>query len=365
MLIGLDASRAGKKVKTGTEWYSYQLILNLAKIDFKNNYTLYTRSDSLDLPPNLPKNFQIKILKWQCRFFWTHFRLSWEMLTNSPDILFVPAHSVPLIHRGRTIVTIHDLGFLHFPEVYHFLVKYYHRFSAWWSVKKAKKIITISNFTKSDILKNYKINSDKIEVIPLGINLSDFIRKVTSEDINRFNLIKPYFLYIGRLEKKKNIEFLIDTWQEFVLKNNNFDLVLIGADGYGSDRIRKKIANTKNIKILGYITESEKIVLLKKCHAFVFPSIFEGFGLPVLEAMAAGSLILCADTSSLPEVGGEAVWYFNNNNVSSLLKLMLKTTTAVNEIIKTKNLAIERAKLFTWSMTAEKTLFLLNKSKNQ
>lgn len=365
MLIGLDASRAGKKVKTGTEWYSYHLISNLAKIDFKNNYILYTSSDSLDLPLNLPKNFQIKTLNWPFRYLWTHFRLSWEMLTKPVDILFIPAHSVPLIHRGRTIVTIHDLGFLHFPELYHPLVKIYHRFSAWWSVKNAIKVITISDFTRKDILKNYKINPDKIEVIPLGINLSDFIKTFTNEDLKRLNLTKPFFLYIGRLEKKKNIDFLIATWQEFILKNNNFDLVLIGADGYGSSNIRKKIANTKNIKILGYISESEKIALLKQCHAFVFPSIFEGFGLPVLEAMAAGCLVLCAETSSLPEVGGGAVWYFNTNNVMTLLELMLKTTTAESEVIKTKNLAIERAKLFSWTMTAEKTLLVLNKSKNQ
>lgn len=363
MLIGIDASRAGKKIKTGTEWYSYHLIFNLAKIDSKNRYILYTKSDSLFLPENLPNNFQIKILKWPFKFIWTHLRLSWEMLTSPPDILFVPAHSVPLVHRNRTIVTIHDLGFLHQPEIYQPLSRFYHRLSTWWSVNKSIKIITISNFSKKDILANYNISESKVKVIPLGIDLPDFFKQ-KEINLGKFNLSKPFFLFIGRIEKKKNLDFLITTWQNFLKINQNFDLVLAGSDGYGSQEIKNKYQNLKSVKFLGYISEQEKISLLKSCHSFIFPSIFEGFGLPVLEAMATGCLVLSADNTSLSEVGGQAVWYFASNNSKALLNLLMKSVEIDQEEIKKIKLkAQERAKLFTWAITADKTLLLLNQIK--
>ncbi len=365
MLIGIDASRAGKKIKTGTEWYSYQLILQLTKIDYKNNYILYTKSDAINFPSHLPANFKIKILHWPFLFFWTHFRLSLEMLINPPDILFVPAHSVPLIHRNRTIVTIHDLGFLHFPQLYSLISRLYHRFSAWWSIKFAKKIITISNFTKQDILKNFNIDKNKIEVIPLGINPSDFYQTDNKFNLTDFKIKNKYFLYIGRIEKKKNIEFLLHTWQEFLKTNRNFSLVLAGKDGYGSQEIKNKFKNLENVIFLGYVSEQEKIFLLKNCFAFIFPSLFEGFGLPILEALAAGSLVLCANNTSLPEVGGDIVWYFDPKDQISLLKLLQK---AINlnpqEFVKYQSQAHERVKLFTWEITAKKTLWFLNQSKS-
>ncbi len=361
MFIGIDASRAGKKIKTGTEWYSYNLIVNLAKIDTTNHYILYTTDHAQFLPQNLPANFRIKILNWPFKYLWTHFRLSWEMLINSPDILFVPAHTIPLINRGCTVVTVHDLGFLHLTEIYRFITRWYLRLSTWWSVHQAQKIIAISNFTKQDILKNYNIPEDKIEVIPLGVDFNFYqTQQVDKSSLNQTITSRPYFLYIGRIEKKKNLETLAKAWQKFTHLTADYNLLLVGADGYGSQKIKNIFTDLKNVKFIGYVNEEEKKYLLKHALAFVFPSYFEGFGLPLLEAMAANCLTISADSTSLPEIGGEAVWYFQTNNDQELSVLLNQVINDQTKVKQTKLLAQSQVKNFDWLITADKTLKLFN-----
>ncbi|MFA5879282.1 MAG: glycosyltransferase family 1 protein [Candidatus Margulisiibacteriota bacterium] len=362
MLIGIDASRANKLNKTGTEWYAFHLINELKKIDLSNQYILYTREVLNSDWENLPANFSVKILHWKFKYIWTHLRLSWEMIVNPLDILFVPAHSVPLIHRRRTIVTIHDLGFLHNSEIYHPLARLYHRLSAWWSVKKATKIITISEFTKQDILQRYNCPVDKIQVIPLGIDYNFFHNKVdTTEILKHFKIFNKYFLYIGRIEKKKNIKLLITAWQLFVKKYPEYKLILAGRDGYGSEELNKEIASLPSICKLGYITEKEKVALLQSAEAFLFPSLFEGFGLPLLEAMAAGCPVISSNATSLPEVGGEACLYFNPTKADELNVLMSNLVNKNESKDYLITAGFTRAQNFSWSRLANNTLQFLIK----
>lgn len=363
MLIGIDASRANKGKKTGTEWYAYQIINNLKLIDRVNQYVLYTRESLPARPAELPDNFSTKVLHWPLVFIWTHLRLSWEMVINPPDILFVPAHSVPLIHRGRTVVTIHDLGFLHNPQIYHPLARIYHRFSAWWSVRYAFKIITISEFTKQDIIKNYKVNPDKISVIPLGLDKSKY-KIITDKNRlkqvqDKYNLTRPYFFYIGRLEKKKNIEFLINAFNQLAVDYPDYDLVLAGSLSYGGDKIMRLIKASSKVKHLGYIEEEDVPPLLNAAQAFVFPSLFEGFGLPIIQAMACGCPVISSNATSLPEVGGKAAWYINPNNRDELIALMKKM--AINNEARQQliDAGLNRAKQFDWQQVAVKTLAVL------
>jgi len=363
MIIGIDASRAGKKYKTGTEWYSYHLISYLSKIDKTNEYWLYTRKDAFDLPLNLSTNFYVKILSWPVKYIWTHLRLSWEMLINPPDILFVPAHSVPLFHRSRCVVTIHDLGFLHNPEIYQTLARFYHRFSAWWSIKFAKRIITISQFTKNDILNRFNVSSDKIAVMPLGFDKSKYRiiqdKSLLTQIKEKYNFNKPFFFYIGRLEKKKNIKLLVAAFELFLSHNPDFNLVLAGCLGFGGDDILKAIHHNDKIKYLEYIAEEDVPVILNLARAFIFPSLFEGFGLPVIQAMACGCPVICSNTTSLPEIGGQAAWYFEPDNKSELVALLKRINVDFAARQTLVNQGLKHAEQFDWLKVAEKTLKFL------
>jgi glycosyltransferase involved in cell wall biosynthesis len=203
MLIGIDASRTAKPFKTGTETYSTELIKALAKIDRQNDYILYSPKSLVDKLPKLPPNFQAKILPFGK--LWTQIRLSWEFLTHKkPDVFFVPAHTLPLVHASKNVVTLHDVGFKHFPELYTPIDLLYHNWAMGHSVKHATHIITVSEFTKKDVMANFTIDPAKITVIYEGYDEKEF--KPLKE---KKSLAKPYLLFIGRLEEKKNIVGMI------------------------------------------------------------------------------------------------------------------------------------------------------------
>jgi len=215
MLIGIDASRANKPIKTGTEWYSYHLIQWFKKLDKENHFLLYTNVQLKSGLENCPQNFKEKVLKWPPGRLWTQFRLSWEMMLNGPklDRLFVTAHVIPLIHAKKTIVTIHDIGFERFSEIYPWYDIVYHKWAIRFAKHAASKIITISEFSKKELMDVFKIKSEKIKVIYNGYDKKKY-RLYNSEEIeqvkSKYNLSKPYLIFIGRLEEKKNTPFLVE-----------------------------------------------------------------------------------------------------------------------------------------------------------
>lgn len=368
MLIGIDASRAVKTQKTGVEWYSYFLIKALTQIDQKNKYLLYLQSNAkkeknFGFDFELPKNFKVKILNWPFKFFWTLGRFSLEMFKNPPEILFIPSHVFPLILPKKSLITIHDIGFDRFPQAYSFFEKKYHRFVIKFAKKYASKIITISQFTKKELIEIYKINPEKIKVVYHGLCLEKF-KSVDNSPIISYQLpATSYFLYIGRIETKKNIINLLKAFKQILFDSRkDLKLVLVGKKGYGYQKIIETIKNLsleKQVIQLGYISEEEKIYLMKNALAFVFPSFYEGFGLPILEAMAYSLPVITSETSSLPEIAREAAFLINPYSSEKLSQAMLKITLDENlrkEMIKR---GLERVKYFSWEKCAKETLSII------
>ncbi|MCK9439314.1 glycosyltransferase family 4 protein [Patescibacteria group bacterium] len=398
MKIGIDASRANREFKTGTEWYSYYLIKNLIEIDKENKYVLYSDKvlsenflQDLNLKDN--KHVKVKILRWPFKFFWTLGRLSLEMIFSRPDILFVPAHVMPLFFPRKSITTIHDVAFvgnecLYEKEVVDFesnllkkIVKFfisiltrgkcelrasdYLNWSTRFALKRVKKVISVSNFTKKEILSNYKINPDKIAVVYNGFN-SDLYKKIEDKNILSrtlfdYGLDNPYFLYVGRIEKKKNISLLISAFNLY--KENNKEsrekLVLVGNIGFGYDEIKYMISEFdlfRDIIMLGWVEEKDMPYIFNGSKAFVFPSLHEGFGIPILQAMACGVPIIASDIDVLREVGGDSPLFFNSkdeNDLCSKMELLVDDEKKVAEMIESGFL---RAKNFSWKKCAEETL---------
>src|SRR3989338_5261861 len=307
MIIGIHAAAAFKKERTGVEEYAFRLIRYFAMLEEgkKHRFLLYTPFSPEE--SDLPRNFEIKTLRFPV--FWTQVRLALEMALNKPGALFIPAHVLPLIHPKNSVVTIHDLAFEYFPEMYPLFHRRYLRWTTKYAISKAKKIIVPSENTKSDLIKFYNAPQDKIKVIYHGAEF--FIVPDETQPI----LSEKYILYVGRIEKKKNIQGLI---RSFELAKEKYQiphkLVLAGGQGYLFEEIMKKIDNSpfkQDIILTGHLQEKQKNVFLKFADLFVFPSFYEGFGFPILEAQAAEVPVIASNVSSLPEVARERALFFD------------------------------------------------------
>lgn len=398
MIIGIDASRANLLHKTGTEWYSFYLIKNLAEIDKANTYWLYinqpARPELIDAVKDNP-NFSFKLLKWPFFSFWTLGRLTLEMLYRRPDVLFIPAHTLPLFGPRRTLNTIHDVAFVREQNLYravkaktnsagtrqliNFFVRLltlgryrsdsvdYLYWSTAFALHHAKKIIAVSEFTKQDILNLYpKTSADKISVVHNGYpdhlyrRLPENAEK-TKAVLDKYALAAPYFLYIGRLEKKKNVSALVEAFA--YLRENHPDiktkLVLIGDAGFGYDEIKYTIEEFNlNGKVImpGWVAEEDMPYVMNAAAAFIFPSKHEGFGIPVLQSLACGIPTAVSDIPVLREIAGNAALYFDQNDKRAIAEAMGRVLA--DQDLRKDLIAkgLEQVKKFSWRRCAEETL---------
>jgi glycosyltransferase involved in cell wall biosynthesis len=355
MTIGIDASQANRRIRSGTEWYAFYLIKQFGKLlgsrpDIR--VRLYFRTEPrTDLIAGLPDNFELKLLRWPIRHLWSQGRLSLEMLFDPPDILFSPAHTIPVIHPKNTFTTLHDIGFEEFPELYDRLSLWYHRFSARLAVRRARHIFTISNFTKQKIIERYDCPAEKISAIYLGYDADKFkplSREVLEPVLKKYGLeYKNYLLYVGRIEPKKNIQGTIGA---YLRSGVSQPLALAG-------RIVKKpeTENTK-VKFLGYIDEQDKPALLAGASVFVFPTFYEGFGLPIIEAQACGTPVLTSSTTSNPEIAGRGAMIVDpkdTDGVAEAISELLDSESLRRELVQK---GFENIKRFDWRETTKTTL---------
>jgi glycosyltransferase involved in cell wall biosynthesis len=358
MIIGIDGSRAFLHQRTGIEEYSYQVIKGLTgEIPSNVRVRLYVQKKrvpvSVDFP--LPANWEVEEL-WAPRF-WTQGRLSLEMLLAPVGTLFIPAHTIPLIHPKNSIVVIHGLEYEINPDWYGFFEKLYMRISILFSVRVAKTIIAVSENTKKDLIRLYNVPKERIQVIHEGFAAVEK-REQQSQ--------KETIVFIGRLEARKNVERIIESFS--LLKDKwqvPHKLLLIGRPGFGYQKIERMLASStykEEIHLLGFVTESEKTKLLAEAGVFIFPSLYEGFGLPILEAQAAGVPVITSNTSSLPEVAGAGALYVNPESVDDIAEKMYQAIIFLDE--ERSNLiqrGLENTKRFSWQKCAKdiaKTLSL-------
>lgn len=320
MVIGIDASRAFLRERTGIEEYAYQILKHLKDKLGENQVVLYLRESELNQPRidelALPKHWKVIVIRWP--IFWTQLGLSLELLLHPVDVLFVPAHTVPLIHPRDTVVTIHGLEYEFCPAAYSWWERIYMRcsirLSCWW----ARKIIAVSENTRKDLVQLYKIPAEKITVVYEGYNADSKSRNTNYKP--QTSIESPYLLFVGRLEERKNV---IGTINAFKILKETYHiphkLVLAGKPGYGYQKIQQALAASeaspqlnrdetlgisRDIIETGFVSEAEKWHLLSQADVFLFPSFYEGFGLPILEAQAAGVPVITSRAASMEEVAG-------------------------------------------------------------
>jgi len=333
MVIGIDVSRANTKNRTGVEEYVFQVCTYACMIVSEYSdvtLVLYTRESLIaDLSAVIPDTVKVKILTWPLRHFWTQIRLSWEMLTHPPDVLFVPGHVFPLIHPKKTIMTIHDIAASTFPESYSWFERWYSLWSARVAVQSLWKCIAISEFTKKEIGR-WVTNNDTVFVVPLACDdiyhVIDDIEG-TKTVVRKYGITTSFILSIGRLETKKNTVRIIQAFNN--LKSNipssfsDVQLVLVGGKGYGAERVFEEIEKSpykKDIVLLGYVDKEDLPYLLNAADVFVFPSLYEGFGIPILEAFACGTPVVTSNTTGCTEVAGDGAVRVDPLDVGSIAK---------------------------------------------
>lgn len=297
------------------------------------------------------------------RFLWTQFVLPFKVGKN--DIVYHPFQYLSLFSRAKQIITIHDFIPLYYPEVAKHQY-YYYKFIMPILLKKAYKVICISENTKNDVLKFYNIDSDKLVKIYNGYDRELFnVNNVREDILEKYNITRPYFIAVGAGYSHKNLETALNAFSKIV---NKFDseFVIVGKDSNYILKLKelvKKLHIEKQVKFIGYVPDEDLPTLYNKSKAFVYPTLYEGFGLPILEAMACETVVLTANNSSLPEVYGDAALDFDakdEKEIVNKMKLVLTDSKLREKLIKLSKKQIAK---FTWDNTAEGVVKIVEKFK--
>jgi len=373
MEIGINIKAALVKKRTGVEEYVYNLIKSIIALNPKDEIflfgdrplTSYEIEEFLGL--NLPANIHYCFLK--SKYLWTQGRLALELLKKPLDVFFNPVHVLPRFSPRRSTVTIHDLAFEIFPETYNPLHLRYLRHVTSRSVESARHIIAVSHNTKEDIMRFFDVPAEKIQVIYHGFSSSkrpedpkqmDFV--IQGEEFLRGS---PYLLFLGRLELKKNLIRSLNAF--FKLKEEKgipHKFVLAGEKGFGWKRINKVLDRSpyrKDVIMPGHLSGEQKERLLRGASILVMLSLYEGFGLPVLEAQGRGVPVIASNCSALPEVAGKGALLvnpFDENEIKSGIWKIIRSQEIAEYYIRK---GYENIKRFNWGKTAQKTLELIKK----
>lgn len=370
MWIGVEASRANRAHRTGVEWYACHLMRELARLPESKNHlwTAYTETPlRSDLRAWVP-DWEERVLRWPPKYLWTQVRLSREMQLRPPQVLFVPAHVLPRVLPQKTVVTVHDVGFRRFPKLYKPIQVAYHEIMTRDIVRSNAKIITVSEFSKREIVELYHASPDQVTVTPLGLDTDRYCPQ-TEETKQRlrqkYGIDRPFLLFVGRLEEKKNVFRLVQAFCEAMeASNGEALLVLAGIAGKGWDRVEAWLAThprRHQVRVLGYLPEEDHPGLVAAADWYVQASIYEGFGLPVLEAMACGTPVLCSNAGSLPEIVGpaKALFFSPFDHAEMTERIMEAFRLSSDQHIDMVRRGREHAPKFTWKRTAEMTLPVL------
>lgn len=370
MIIGVDAgclSIRDRRLKVGVYRLSFNLLNNLSQIDKTNRYLLYSFSPiSQEILSYFGTNMENKVLR--PRRFWLTVRVSLEFLLKKPDIFLGLSQSLPLFHPLKSIVFIYDLAFEYHPDCYPGSFNRLSRQTR-YAVRHSDRIVTTSHSTKADLVKLYGIDEKGIEIIYPGVDsiFSPQPPKKVDRIKEKYRLEKPYFLFVGSLKPIKNIPRIIDGFYKFLRQiKKSYQLVIVGSNFWLDKKITKRIKQLKmekEIVNLGYLPVQELPGIYTGAFVFVSPSLYEGFGLPLLEAMACGTPIITSNVGSMPEVVGDAAFLVNPENIDEISNALIEITksSSLRDALRRKGL--KRVKKFTWNRFATNVLSLIHNLK--
>ncbi|MCY4063281.1 MAG: glycosyltransferase family 1 protein [Chloroflexi bacterium] len=358
--IAIDASRTTRPQPTGTENYALRLIQALIAANESRAepylFSLYFR----DTPPadlfansDLVEEIVIPFPR-----LWTHLRFATALLRARPDITFVPAHTLPFVFPGAGLVTVHDLGYRLYPEAHSRVQRAYLELSTRLSQRRAALVLADSEATAADLNRFYGTRIEKIRVVYPGLDGAALKSSAQIMEATRakYQLPARYFVFLGTLQPRKNIGRIVKAFRRWQREHDdgNIALVLAGAEGWLFDA--SWLEGARNIIVTGYIDEADKGSLLAGAIALVFPSLYEGFGFPAVEAMHCGTPVIASETSSLPELVGDAGLLVDPLNVPAIAEAMGRCSddAALRKLLIKRG--YRRAKQFTWDAAAQQVM---------
>lgn len=374
MKIGIEAQRLFRKKKHGMDMVVLELIKNLQKIDHSNEYVVFVKPD-VD-SACLPSATNFKVVELTSKFGypgWEQIELPKAAYREGCDVLHCTSNTGPLFCKVPLVTTLHDIIYLESISIfkkdgtwYQKLGNMYRRYFVPPVIKKSKKVITVSNYEKNRIAKFFGFEDDRLTAIYNGVG--EHFKKITDIDDlgsvkKEFNLPDHYFFFLGNTDPKKNTKGVLKAFADFnKIYPNRFKLVMLDYDENELQRLLNEIsapAIRSLIHLTGYVPNEKLPAIISQCEIFLYPSLRESFGIPILEGMACGVPVITSNTSSMPEVAGDKAALiidpFNSNEI----------TQAMQSLVEDKMLAkvladrgIERAKNFSWKAMAENVLHL-------
>jgi glycosyltransferase involved in cell wall biosynthesis len=362
--IGIDVNEANVKNRVGTGQYTYHILENWYKHE-EIDFHLYHR-DALqgDMPVENEHWHYHQVGPTRA---WIRFGLPLYLMTHQKnDIFWSPAHYMPSYTGGKSIVTIHDLAYEYFPKL--FLPSDLYKLKNWSrrAVLQADKVIAVSEATKQDIVKIYEVAETKVSVVHNGYdsNIFNVSPKISPALLVNWNLkIGNYILFLGTIQPRKNAIKLVQAFHLLKEAGYTGKLVIAGSIGWLADDTLAVIKSSKELKdivMTGYISDEVRKTLYTYSDVYVLPSLYEGFGVPAIEAMGCGAPVTVANNSSLPEVVGDAGLLFNAIDPADIARAVMEIKADRDKWVK-KSLA--HAKAFSWDKCAEETLQVLTSVK--
>jgi glycosyltransferase involved in cell wall biosynthesis len=361
MKIAIDAHAIGRHL-TGNEVYVRGLLTGLAAVDRQSDYLAYVSVSGVE--KLIPPSIAVKRVS-NNPFVRLGFDLPRRVRADKPDVLHVQ-FTGPLISNVPQVVSVHDVSFLEHPEYFHWERRFQLRMTVSRTVQRSIRVLTGSEFARQSILRAYDVDPDKVVTIPIAAN--PFFRPLPRERAQREarDILKadaPFILTVGDLQPRKNHIGLIQAFEGLIQTHPQIrqKLVFAGKDTWFAPQIReaaRKSLVADRIIFTGFVEDEDLLRLYNACDCFVFPSFYEGFGIPILEAMACGRAVACANTSSMPEVADGAGLLFDPKSRSEIARALADILLDSELRARMERLGLQRAPQFTWSRTAERTMQL-------
>lgn len=362
MIIGIDGNEANVKEQVGVSVYTHNLLTQFQRRSSnENRFIVYLKQKPLKHMPQETAFFTYRIIPgptlWSRVFFPLYLTIHQEI-----DLLFCPGHYSPAGYSGKLAVTIHDLAYYTYPD--EFLMKDLYKLKNWTaaSIRKANLVIAVSQTTQKDIIHYFPQSQDKVQVVYNGFNPPKKLPE--SKILNKLTIVKDeYLLFVGTLQPRKNITTLIEAFKLTLEQSPHLKLIIVGRQGWMYDSIlarAEELQIANSVIFTGFLPEADVQTLYRNAFCYINPSFYEGFGIPILEAMSHGCPVIASNTASLPEIGGKACLYINPHNAQDIavsIEKLQNDKHLRNDLIAK---GLEHCKTFSWEQSADKTLSILH-----
>jgi glycosyltransferase involved in cell wall biosynthesis len=356
MRVGINISTLASR-RTGVQYYTLALVQALARVDIKTDWLLFGACPSLS---ELPKAENVKLVGGQAlvggqgllgprRILWEQLILPSLIARHKVDLLHCPDLSRPLRVPVPVVTTLHDLSYCSSQHFFPLAKRAYKRAMANFAINHSAEIIAVSQFSREEILRHFRLDPARVRVIHNGVYQVSPPARIEGRT-------PPFLLFVGTLEERKNLVTLINAFTQLRTAGRiPHRLILVGQPGWGANKIHAAIRASScadAIEVRGYVPQEEVLDLYAASDAFVYPSVYEGFGLPVLEAMACGTPVVCSRAASLPEVAGDAAEFFEPASVEDLVGAIERVVVSPNARADLRRRGLERVSHFSWEECA-------------